>query len=329
MKNKKLQILIPQYKETEEVISPLLTSIALQKGINFDDIGVIIVNDGSECILSDEFLKGFPYDIEYHKKPHTGISATRNEAFYYSTAEYVMWCDADDMFYCPTALFIIFRSIERDHFDVFACGFVEETKDPNGNGKTFIQHRQDATFIHGKVYNRQFLKENNLLFNPSINCHEDVAFNAVTMRVAKNARYSEEMLYLWAWNDNSICRHDPFYMQHTYDSLIDAYEDIVKTFLDRGYKEEALWFACKFVFLTYYELNMTNWVKAENQPYRDGVEKKFAEWYRKYGDLYENAPEKQKMETAIMVRQQMLTNGLLFENVVFEDWINKIKGMIS
>ena len=48
----KLQILVPQYKETDEVVKPLLDSIALQQGINFDDIGVVIVNDGTDVRLS-------------------------------------------------------------------------------------------------------------------------------------------------------------------------------------------------------------------------------------------------------------------------------------
>ena len=48
----KLGILIPQYKETDEVIKPLLDSIALQQLINFNDLHVIIVNDGSDILLS-------------------------------------------------------------------------------------------------------------------------------------------------------------------------------------------------------------------------------------------------------------------------------------
>ena len=43
-----LQILIPQYKETDEIIKPLLDSIKIQRNINFKDIGVVIVNDGTD-----------------------------------------------------------------------------------------------------------------------------------------------------------------------------------------------------------------------------------------------------------------------------------------
>ena len=47
----KLQILVPQYEETDEIIKPLLDSIALQQNVDFNEIGVIIVNDGSDTRL--------------------------------------------------------------------------------------------------------------------------------------------------------------------------------------------------------------------------------------------------------------------------------------
>ena len=54
-----LDILVPQYKETDAVIKPLLDSIALQQLVYFDDIGVIIVNDGSDVFLSEELLNNY------------------------------------------------------------------------------------------------------------------------------------------------------------------------------------------------------------------------------------------------------------------------------
>ena len=106
----KLQILIPQYEETDEIIKPLLDSIALQQNIDFDEIGVIIVNDGSEIKLSEDFLNSYPYKIEYYQNPHKGVSATRQAALDKAKADYVMFCDADDMFYNMCGLWIIYSS---------------------------------------------------------------------------------------------------------------------------------------------------------------------------------------------------------------------------
>ena len=68
----KFQVLIPQYKETEEVIKPLLDSIAIQQNVPFNEIGAVICNDGSDIFLSEEFLNSYPFKIEYYKEPHKG-----------------------------------------------------------------------------------------------------------------------------------------------------------------------------------------------------------------------------------------------------------------
>ena len=60
----KLQILIPQYKETDEVVKPLLDSIALQQRIDFHEIGVIICNDGSHVFLSEKLVHSYPFEVQ-------------------------------------------------------------------------------------------------------------------------------------------------------------------------------------------------------------------------------------------------------------------------
>ena len=64
----KLQILVPQYKETETIIKPLLDSIELQQGIDIqNDVAVVIVSDGGLYQLSEQFLKNYSYPNENHK----------------------------------------------------------------------------------------------------------------------------------------------------------------------------------------------------------------------------------------------------------------------
>lgn len=125
----KLEILIPQYKETEEIISPLLKSIDIQQNVDLkNEVGVIIVNDGSDILLSDDFLNSFTYPIKYIKKEHSGVSATRNACLDAATADYVMFCDADDMFYNACGLYMIFREMVGDGFNAMTSVFIEETR---------------------------------------------------------------------------------------------------------------------------------------------------------------------------------------------------------
>ena len=86
----KLDILVPQYKETKEVVKPLLDSIALQQLVDFRDIGVIIVNDGSDVFLDEDWLNSYPFKVTYHKNEHLGVSGTRQKALDLSKADFVM-----------------------------------------------------------------------------------------------------------------------------------------------------------------------------------------------------------------------------------------------
>ena len=108
----KFQILVPQYKEIDEEIKPLLDSIAIQQNVDFNEIGVIICNDGSDVFLSEELLNSYPFKIEYYKEPHRGVSGTRNACLDYATAEYVAFCDADDMYYNACGFWLLFREME-------------------------------------------------------------------------------------------------------------------------------------------------------------------------------------------------------------------------
>lgn len=121
----KLQILIPQYNEDDDKIKPLLDSIAIQQDINLkEDIEVFIGNDGSETKLTIDFLKQYPFRIQYHYFEHGRLAATRQKLFELVTAPYVMWCDADDCFISTIALSMIF-SIMETKCDAIICDFVE------------------------------------------------------------------------------------------------------------------------------------------------------------------------------------------------------------
>ena len=58
----KLQILVPQYKETDDIIKPLLDSIEVQQNVDLkNEVGVIIVNDGTDVHLSEELLSRYTF----------------------------------------------------------------------------------------------------------------------------------------------------------------------------------------------------------------------------------------------------------------------------
>lgn len=325
---KKLNILIPQYNESENDISPLLNSIALQQNINFDEIGVIICNDGSDILLSDEFLKSYQFDIQYFKEPHKGVSATRNFLLDKSDAEYVMFCDADDMFYNACGLWILFREFENDEFDTLISVFIEETRDEHGN-VMYITHDIDTTFVHGKVHRKQYLIDNNIRFNDLLTIHEDSYFTLLTQNCTEPSRvkYCPTPFYLWKWRDNSVCRHDSKYILKTYTNMIDSNDALIDEFVKRDMLEIANTCVGIMIFDTYYTFNKVDWVNQENKEYRDKTERHFSEYYKKRKDMWEKLSNKEKMELSGSIRQQSVREGMVMENITLDDWLKKIESL--
>lgn len=320
----KLQILIPQYHETDEVIKPLLDSIAIQQSVDFNDIGAIICNDGSDVFLTEEFLKSYPYRIDYYKEPHNGVSATRNACLDHAEADYVMFCDADDMFYNACGLWIIMREMQTG-FDSMVSMFVEETRHPETKEIVYVNHEMDSTFVHGKVHRRQYLIDNDLRFNPKLTIHEDSFFNILCQNIGKEVKYCQTPFYLWKWRDDSVCRHDPKYILKTYSNMIDSNDALIDEFLSRGNTPKASFFTAFMVFDAYYTMNKPEWINQENQIYRNKTEKHFSVWYKKHKDMWESIPANDKMVISSQVRNRSVMEGMRMEAVTIDGWLRHIE----
>ena len=324
----KLQILVPQYNETEDVIKPLLDSIEVQQNVDLQkDVGVIIVNDGSDVILDTKFFERYSFPIEYHINEHKGVSATRNACLDKATADYVMFCDADDMFYNACGLFIVFREMEGEGFDTLSSVFVEESKDPATKQPMYLNREMDCTFVHGKVHSRQFLIDNNIRWNDALTIHEDSYFNCLCQRLAKEIKYSHTSFYLWKWRDASVCRHDPKYILKTYNNMLDSNDALVQQFLNRKRKQDAQFYAVNMIYDAYFTMNKDEWLNQENHEYRDATEKRFAQYWKKYKYLHEEIDKTIKAQVIMGIKNRMYAEGMVLETQTFNDWIKKVESL--
>ena len=299
----KLQLLIPQYTETEDEIRPLLSSLAIQQGIDLNEVGAIICNDGSDVHLSEEFLNSFPFKIEYYLCPHRGVSATRNACLDHATADYVMFCDADDMFSLNCGLWIMFREMEIG-FDSMTSAFLEELV-LDGH-RDYITHDVDSTFVHGKIHRREYLIEKDIRWNESLTIHEDSYFNILCQNLSENVKYCPTPFYLWKWRDNSVCRHDPKYILKTYKNMLDSNSALITEFIQRGKQDKAMIFCCSMILDAYYTMNKPEWINQENKQYRDSTEKYFSQYYLKWKKLWDDMPAQDKIVMSNQVRQRSI-----------------------
>lgn len=320
----KLQILIPHYHEPAEVVKPLLDSIAIQQNADFSEVGVVICHDGED--IPDLRFPKYPFEVKQVRIPHGGVSAARNGALDAATADYVMFCDCDDMFFNACGLWIVFNEIENG-FDSLTTAFAEEVHTPEGK-VMYVNHEMDSTFVHGKIHRRKFLIDNNIRWNPSLTIHEDSYFNILCQRVSPGAaKYLPSAFYLWRWRDESVCRHDPKYILKTYNNMLDSNTALVDQFLQRGRMVDAQWFAVSMIYDAYFTLNKDEWINQENQEYRRSVEKRFAEYFKRFEILFTGCDKETRAKIIVGIKNRMFNEGLLLETQTFDQWINHIKEM--
>ena len=319
----KLQLLVPQYKETDEEVRPLLDSLRVQQGIDLvNDVGVIICNDGSDVHLSEELLNSYPFKVEYYLCEHQGVSATRNECLDRATADYVMFCDADDMFSMNCGLWIVFREM-KEGFDSLTSAFIEES---HFNGETnYITHETDSTFVHGKIHRRQYLIDNKIRWNPKLTIHEDSFFNILCQNLSPNVKYCPTPFYLWKWRDNSVCRHDPKYILKTYTNMLDSNDALLTEFINRGRSDMATMFCCSMILDAYYTMNKPEWINQENKSYRDHTERYFGKYFKKWKHLWDSMPQQNKIAMSNQIRQRSIVEGMQFEEKTIDAWLRYIK----
>ena len=301
--------------------------LALQRNINWDDVGVILVNDGEENELVGHWVNQYPYSIYQMSIPHGGVSKARNAGLDESDADYVMFCDFDDMFSSVFGLHLIFCGIAEDKWDLIRATFVEETKDADGVIH-LVPHDDDTVFVHGKVMRRQFLLDNGIRFHDKLTIHEDGYFNVLTNALAKDRKTKiNTPVYLWAWNDNSVVRKDRSddYILQTYDHLIRQRIALTDAFAERNLPDETMLTVIKTVCDCYYDAQQHTWRLPKNKSKVERAERWFAAYLKRFAHIYAKANVKQVGQVAAMSRTRVVAQGtMLMETETIGDWLKHI-----
>ena len=322
----KLDIIVPHYKEPWSTCKYLFDTIATQRGIPFTSIEVTLVNDGDE-MLDESVFHDYPYSIHYLKKPHGGVSAARNYGLTHSTADYVMFCDIDDGFLSNYALHLIFSAMQEG-FDYLVGSFIEETFSAD-NQMTIVSHNKDLTFVHGKVYRRQFLLDHNLRFDPLMTLHEDGYFNSIVYATATHegkVQFITTPIYIWRWNDESVVRNDRRdFVLRTYGDVMFNRLSICEELIRRGYEEDYFNAVCMTVANSYYDFQKPTYTKAENARYLKIAEKAFRGYWMKYKKAFLQCSNQRIAEIMTVARETARKNGMLFEQQDIKSWLKHIE----
>ncbi len=204
-----IDIIIPTYN-AQKTLERTLFSISYQT--ISDQLNVYIVNDKSDDDYTDiiNFFSMFLNIKEIKLEKNVGPGLAREEGIKNSNSKYIMFIDSDDMFASPKSIEIIYKEIEKNDLDVVIGKFVECREND------FIHHDNDEIWLHGKIYRREFIEQNNIHFNSS-RANEDNYFNQCVMLSDPRKKYIDYPIYFWMYNENSITRKNDF--EYSYKGL--------------------------------------------------------------------------------------------------------------
>lgn len=285
-----LDIIIPHYTESWQVGKKMFSMLDLQRGIDFSQIGVIVVNDGHDNTLDPSCFEGHPYHVNQISIPHAGVSAARNAGLRASKATWVMFCDFDDTFAHVYALRDILNALkEADGYDMLWSDLYIE------NGKSeewqlIKKTKEDAVFTHGKLFRRQCLLDNDLWFNTELTFNEDSEFNAI-FHTKVDFRRTGKLItdappYVWCWRKDSTTNRSGAAIAAAWGHY-KRNLSVCKAFEERMPFPRYCAMVTRMIYDTYYTLNTKN-LPPELVPMKED----FARWYVQHKKFYQEVDPK-------------------------------------
>ena len=220
-----LSIIIPVYNG-ETYLKRCFSSVKNQK---FDDFECIFINDGSTD-HSEVLLKQFCEQdkrFSFYTKQNEGVSIARNFGIQKAIGKWISFIDCDD--WISEEMFsFIFNTDKLDLYDVIISGiiFCNDNKNiktclpPNGI-LDFYNNELIEGWMRGpcaKLYNRNFILENNCKFPPRITMAEDFFFTFRCLYYSKRTLGIDKAFYFYYQN--------PFSCMHTIS--LEKIEDEIK-----------------------------------------------------------------------------------------------------
>lgn len=318
-----LSFVITHYNESWDICRPLFNSLADQLGVDFDNIEVILVEDGGNPLDGDLFTI-YPFTTTIINQGHNGVSKARNIGLDHVTGDYVMFCDCDDRFISAYALHLYIKAITQGAFNIIKSPFVEDQV-IDGELK-LIRHDKDITFIHGKLYKVDFLKENEIRFKDDLTIHEDSYFNVIANMLAEGSVHEmSPAVYLWKYRDDSVVRKDrDAYVFKTYDHLMKVRGAICRELKRRERYPEFYQAISKTMIDSYYDFQRPDCFKPENKEIVEKAERAFAGFFKEFREEYKNVGVNDTAQMMYFCRVNAYANGMRIERETLQEFFSRI-----
>lgn len=205
----KLSIIIPVYN-VEKYIAACLDSVVYQKGVNYDEYEVIVVNDGSpdnSLDIAEKYAAKYS-NIRIISRDNGGLSAARNTGLEQASGEYIWFVDSDDYISSDSVSLILEKANGVDMINIayqeVVDGELSKICNPK-NVKTGHELLTAGIAVPAQfhVYKNNLLRSKNLKFIEGI-LHEDMEFTPRVCFLSKTIDSINCPLYFYRIRSGSI-----------------------------------------------------------------------------------------------------------------------------
>lgn len=253
-----LQVLVNHYKENNEIVKRFLSSLEMQKDVQFE---VLLYTDGG-IKLDTDFLNQFNLKITYKYLSHVGVCHTRNQLFNDSTAEYVMFCDVDDCFSAFNGLSSLMAAAEENDADIVGSPYQHEFL--IDGEYCYDTYHNDIIRLHGKIFRRQYLIDNNISFPDELETSGDMMFLWLAYVLTDKAIWIQNNFYVWKNYTDSVTRGTGPAKTYQYPRTIRCYTLLAYDLIDRNRKDLFDKLIATVLFMLFLDSTSKKWKEKSN-----------------------------------------------------------------
>lgn len=305
-----IDIIIPAYN-SKKTIKTTLDSIKKQNNKNFE---VTIVNDAGQ----ENYEEEIKYYSKYYKikeiklKENGGPGVARQYGIDNTQNEYIIFIDSDDYLYDENSIDKLEKNIKNN--DIVISNFIYE------RDNEITIKKKNNVWLHGKIYNRQFLEKNKIRFN-NTRANEDNGFNRLIILHEPKAQFLDEVTYVYHENPNSITRKENRLYKFT---GLEMYSYNIEWAIKEALKKRINYKGCVLSALGTLVSNYYYYLEL----YNEYDVSKILEWNKGLKKIYQKYKDNYIDETIINLvlkeKEDEYKNKCLIKRITFEQFLELI-----
>lgn len=218
MNNPKISVIIPIFN-VEEYLEDTLNCLLNQSFI--ENMEVLMIDDGSSDnsrYIIEKYALDYDNFHAFHQE-NKGPSKSRNLGIDLAKGEYIQFLDSDD-YISPNGYETLYELAKKNNSDIVSSYMVRLKRYNIKDSYFFIKGYENIdktldsvnlndypeliwdTFSTNKIFKREFVKKNNLKFDP-LQYYEDVPFGLKSLILGDKISISDDVFYYWRIRENN------------------------------------------------------------------------------------------------------------------------------